>query len=99
MQLFILGNYEETNKKLLPKSPDETYESSDIAIYNTCIKNQVYYASSIQYLMLILWQLTNPGNFGAKFLETSWQLGNLLCLVFFSTSRCEISVDRKAIKI
>ena len=47
MQLFILGNYEETNEKLLPKSPDETYESSDIAIYNICIKNQVYYASSI----------------------------------------------------
>ena len=48
MQLFILGNYEETNEKLSPKSPDEMYDnSSDIAIYNTCIKNQVYYASSI----------------------------------------------------
>ena len=47
MQLFILGNYEEMNENLLPKSPDEMYDSSDIAIYNTCIKNQVYYASSI----------------------------------------------------
>ena len=47
MQLFILGNYEETNEKLLPKSTDEMYDSTDIAIYNTCIKYQVYYASSI----------------------------------------------------
>ena len=39
MQLFILGNYEETNEKLLPKSPDERCESSNIAIYNRCIKN------------------------------------------------------------
>ena len=32
MQLFILGNYEETNEKLWPRSWDERCGSSDIAI-------------------------------------------------------------------
>ena len=39
MQLFILGNYEGLNEKLLPKSLDERCGSSDKAIYNICIKN------------------------------------------------------------
>ena len=50
MRRFILSNMKKTNEKLLPKSPDERCGSSDIAIYNTCIKSM----AGILYFMLIL---------------------------------------------